>query len=117
MHVYSPGEKHKFNHFISFVLFADSEHCRDLDEIGSSMCFSIQIPADIDHNDVESAELWVYKEPHVMDTNKHSFLIGEVETWDSKGMHNMHCIYKHRTHENFRVYLFVCIFGLVRFSA
>ncbi|KAJ6643812.1 Inhibin beta B chain [Pseudolycoriella hygida] len=62
----------------------DSEHCRDLDEIGSSMCFSIQIPADIDHNDVESAELWVYKEPHVMDTNKHSFLIGEVETWDSK---------------------------------
>lgn len=85
---------HKFNHFIFFtVYFADSEHCRDLDEIGSSMCFSIQIPADIDHNDVESAELWVYKEPHVMDTNKHSFLIGEVETWDSKGMqctYNMH---------------------------
>lgn len=65
----------------------DSEHCRDLDEIGSSMCFSIQIPADIDHNDVESAELWVYKEPHVMDTNKHSFLIGEVETWDSKDIY------------------------------
>lgn len=79
-----------------FYVFADSEHCRDLDEIGSSMCFSIQIPADIDHNDVESAELWVYKEPHVMDTNKHSFLIGEVETWDSEGkLHNMHCRHIH----------------------
>lgn len=66
------------------------------------MCFSIQIPADIDHNDVESAELWVYKEPHVMDTNKHSFLIGEVETWDSKGIHNMHCTHTSReSNENF----------------
>lgn len=88
------------------------------------MCFSIQIPADIDHNDVESAELWVYKEPHVMDTNKHSFLIAEVETWDSKGMHNMHCIIIQNDNKkkSFEFYLFneflfsLYTYGLIRFS-
>lgn len=48
------------------------------------MCFSVQLPADIDYLDIDSAELWVYKQPHIMNMDKHSFLIGELETWDSK---------------------------------
>lgn len=56
-----------------------------MQEFGSSMCFSVKIPGDIDYRDVDSAELWVYKQPHLMNNyEKHSFLIGEIEKWDSK---------------------------------
>lgn len=49
------------------------------------MCFSVKIPGDIDYRDIDSAELWVYKQPHLMDSmDKHSFLIGEIEKWDAK---------------------------------
>ena len=47
------------------------------------MCFTIQIPADIDYLDVESAELWVYKQAHIMDMNI-NFNVGEVQTWEKK---------------------------------
>lgn len=47
------------------------------------MCFSLEIPADIDYQDVESAELWVYKQPHIMDKNV-NFLVGEIDTWRSQ---------------------------------
>lgn len=48
------------------------------------MCFSIQIPADIDYRDLDSAELWVYKQPHLMNADKHSFVVNEIEHWDTK---------------------------------
>lgn len=68
-------------------LFADSEQCKLIgDDLGSSMCFTLQIPADIDYRDVESAELWVYKQPHIMNANKHSFVVNEIEHWDTKSL-------------------------------
>lgn len=64
--------------------FADSEQCQLIGDLGSSMCFTLQIPADIDYRDVESAELWVYKQPHIMNANKHSFVVNEIEHWDTR---------------------------------
>lgn len=49
--------------------------------VGSSMCFRFSIPADIERQSIESAELWVYKQPHISDTNV-AFVIGEVQTWN-----------------------------------
>lgn len=47
------------------------------------MCFTLQIPGDIDYRDIESAELWLYKEPH-LNTRMHSFKISAVEQYDTK---------------------------------
>lgn len=38
----------------------------------------------MDYRDVESAELWVYKQPHIMNAEKHSFVVNEIEHWDTK---------------------------------
>lgn len=45
------------------------------------MCFRFSIPADIERHAIESAELWVYKQPHISDTNV-AFIVGEVQTWN-----------------------------------
>lgn len=50
------------------------------------MCFTFDIPADIEPEDVENAELWVYKQPHILNTGKHSFLVSEVVNWNSKSI-------------------------------
>lgn len=65
------------------IIISDSETCQEAEILGSSMCFSMQIPADIEHEDVESAELWVYKQPHIMNQSV-DFLIGEIDTWKAK---------------------------------
>lgn len=68
-------------------MISDSEQCKQIgDDPGSSMCFTLHIPADIDHRDMESAELWVYKQPHIMNANKHSFVVNEIEHWDTKSV-------------------------------
>lgn len=64
------------------IKFADSSHCEEQLALGSAMCFSMTIPADIESLDIESAQLWVYKQPHITDTNV-NFLISEVQTWKS----------------------------------
>lgn len=48
------------------------------------MCFTFAIPADIDHNDVDAAELWVYRQPDPNANEAQSFLVSEIESWDSK---------------------------------
>lgn len=48
------------------------------------MCFTFQIPADIDYNDVDAAELWVYRQPDPNANDAQSFLVSEIESWDSK---------------------------------
>lgn len=45
------------------------------------MCFSIQIPDDIEDQVVESAELWVHKQPHIRKESAH-LLIGEIYNWN-----------------------------------
>lgn len=40
------------------------------------------IPSDIESLDIESAQLWVYKQPHIINTNV-NFLISEVKKWKS----------------------------------
>lgn len=64
----------------------DNEHCRGMENVGSFMCFTLRIPAEIEYEDVESAELWVYKQPHIINTGKHSFLVSEIENWDTKSI-------------------------------
>lgn len=48
------------------------------------MCFTFEIPADIDYNDVDAAELWVYRQPDPTANEAQSFLVSEIESWDSK---------------------------------
>lgn len=48
------------------------------------MCFTFDIPADIDHNDVDAAELWVYRQSDPHANEAQSFLVSEIESWDSK---------------------------------
>lgn len=70
------------NNFKIYLPRLDDKQCEHLqNNIGSSMCFSIQIPVDIEEQDVESAELWVYKQPHIMNQSAH-FLIGEIYKWN-----------------------------------
>lgn len=57
-----------------------------MENVGSFMCFTLRIPAEIEYEDVESAELWVYKQPHIINTGKHSFLVSEIENWDTKSI-------------------------------
>lgn len=66
------------------------------------MCFSIQIPKDIEYQDVESAQLWVYKQPHLMDMANVNFIIGEVETWTSKRVIRPFAIQETNVTGNFR---------------
>ncbi|CAO1351877.1 unnamed protein product [Diamesa serratosioi] len=47
-----------------------------------SACFSFQIPSDVDVNIVQSAKLWIYKEPDNMDyTMNQTYLISEFGHW------------------------------------
>lgn len=46
------------------------------------MCFRFSIPADIERTAIESAELWVYKQPHISQSNV-VFLVNEVQTWNN----------------------------------
>lgn len=48
------------------------------------MCFTFQIPADIDYRDIDAAELWVYRQSDPNANEAQSFLISEIESWDSK---------------------------------
>lgn len=43
------------------------------------MCFTLQIPNDVIYNVIDSAQLWVYKQPHT--TGKHSFMVAKVAKW------------------------------------
>lgn len=63
----------------------DADQCNNSLAFGSSMCFRFSIPADIEHLAIESAQLWVYKQPHISDANV-NFVVGEVETWHKNRM-------------------------------
>lgn len=45
---------------------------------GSSMCFSVDIPSDYDPNVIESAELWVLKNQHLRNRDKNSLVFSEA---------------------------------------
>lgn len=62
----------------------DDEKCKGVENFGSYMCFTFEIPADIDYNDVDAAELWVYRQPDPNANEAQSFLVSEIESWDSK---------------------------------
>lgn len=64
--------------------FTDDEKCKGVENFGSYMCFTFAIPADIDHNDVDAAELWVYRQSDPHANEAQSFLVSEIESWDSK---------------------------------
>lgn len=64
--------------------FSDNEKCKGVENFGSYMCFTFEIPADIDYNDVDAAELWVYRQPDPTANEAQSFLVSEIESWDSK---------------------------------
>lgn len=71
--------------FCLIRIYADNEKCKEVENFGSYMCFTFEIPADIDYNDVDAAELWVYRQPDPNAANEaQSFLVSEIESWDSK---------------------------------
>lgn len=74
------------------------------------MCFTFDIPADIDYNDVDAAELWVYRQPDPNANEAQSFLVSEIESWDSKKINkplaihyaNSSGMYRNKTNQNKR---------------
>lgn len=48
------------------------------------MCFSVEIPNDIEYLDVESAQLWVLKQPHLLNGERHSLMFSEIEKYHNK---------------------------------
>ncbi|XP_031629954.1 growth/differentiation factor 8 [Contarinia nasturtii] len=84
-------QNHAFEQFYGkttqkiIFLELDNEKCKEVENFGSYMCFTFEIPADIDYNDVDAAELWVYRQPDPNAANEaQSFLVSEIESWDSK---------------------------------
>uniref|UniRef100_A0A1B0EYE3 TGF-beta family profile domain-containing protein n=1 Tax=Phlebotomus papatasi TaxID=29031 RepID=A0A1B0EYE3_PHLPP len=47
-----------------------------------AQCFSFQIPSDVHADEVESANLWLYKLPDPMDSHNQTFVISELAHWD-----------------------------------
>lgn len=61
LHSNTESSSHEFNHILSIT---EPEKCQSHESKEyPSECFSFQIPKDIDVATVESAQLWVYKEP------------------------------------------------------
>lgn len=77
--------KNKINFCFFFSFHSiDDEKCKGVENFGSYMCFTFQIPDDMDYRDVDAAELWVYRQPDPNANEAQSFLISEIESWGSK---------------------------------
>lgn len=69
-----------FSSVFFFAMRPDADHCLDTISVGASMCFRFAVPPDVERQTIASAELWVYKQPHISDKNI-TFVFGEVEMW------------------------------------
>lgn len=66
-----------------FFLFSVTEGC-DLNRRTPAACFSLQLPSDLDFENIRSAELWLYKRADVFDSHNQTFVISEMAHWDTK---------------------------------
>ncbi|XP_044741779.1 growth/differentiation factor 8 [Chrysoperla carnea] len=56
----------------------------DEDRRTPAACFSLQLPYDLDYQNIRSAELWLYKRPDMFDSHNQTFVISEMAHWDPK---------------------------------
>lgn len=84
---------------------SDNEKCQGVENFGSYMCFTFRIPDDMDHRDVDAAELWVYRQPDSNANEAQSFLISEIEEWGSKKINKPFAIHYANSSGNFSIML------------
>lgn len=77
------------------------------------MCFTFRIPDDMDHRDVDAAELWVYRQPDSNANEAQSFLISEIEEWGSKKINKPFAIHYANSSGNFSIVFFFSFFTLI----
>lgn len=83
-----------------------------MENFGSYMCFTFDIPDDIDYHDVDAAELWVYREPVPNANAAQSFLVSEIESWDSKKINKPLAIHYANSSGMHTILLSIIVFSL-----
>lgn len=68
---------------------ADSKKCRQksnrLAGFNPAVCFTFYLPNEMQFVDVTSAQLWFYKEYDENDELNQTFVLSELDHWDSNG--------------------------------
>ena len=91
---------------LEFDLFLDGIKCMP------ASCFTFRLPAELQAEDVTMAELWLYKEQDMVDSENQTLIISEGGPWESNHSNQMNKqLVVHRTDVKGMDLSYIFVFG------